>query len=79
LVEERPCGRHYGLSLGICNPVGAIGSAGLMLDHLGLPDEAKQIQRAIERTCAAGILSPDVGGTATTEDVTSAIIDYLAD
>ena len=64
---------------GICNPVGAIGSAGLMLDHLGLADEAKRIQRAIERTCASAILTPDVGGTATTNDVTSAIIDNLAD
>lgn len=30
---------------GVCNPVGAIGSAALMLEHLGLPDEAKRIQR----------------------------------
>ena len=64
---------------GICNPVGAIGSAALMLDHLGLPDEAKRVQRAIERTCAAGVLTRDVSGTASTHDVTSAIIDNLAD
>jgi tartrate dehydrogenase/decarboxylase/D-malate dehydrogenase len=64
---------------GVCNPVGAIGSAALMLEHLGLPDEAKRIQRAIEATCAAGILTRDVGGTASTDDVTTAIINNLAD
>jgi len=64
---------------GVCNPVGAIGSAALMLEHLGLPDEAKRVQRAIEATCADGILTRDVGGTASTDDVTAAIIDNLAD
>jgi tartrate dehydrogenase/decarboxylase/D-malate dehydrogenase len=63
---------------GVCNPVGAIGSAALMLEHLGLPDEAARIQRAIEATCAAGVLTRDVGGTASTDDVTHAIIDNLA-
>ena len=33
---------------GICNPIGAIGSAALMLEHFGLHDEAKAVQRAIE-------------------------------
>lgn len=64
---------------GICNPVGAIGSAALMLEHFGLPDEAKRIQRAIETTCAAGIVTPDAGGNSSTQDVTAAIIDNLAD
>ena len=64
---------------GICNPIGAIGSAALMLEHFGLPDEAKRVQRAIETTCAQGIRTRDVGGTASTEDVTSALIYNLAD
>jgi isocitrate/isopropylmalate dehydrogenase len=35
---------------GVCNPVGAIGSAALMLDHFGLHDEAKAVRHAIEVT-----------------------------
>lgn len=62
---------------GLCNPIGALGSAALMLDHLGLPDAAKSLQRGIEDTCRRGILTPDVRGTATTRDVTSAVIDSL--
>jgi tartrate dehydrogenase/decarboxylase / D-malate dehydrogenase len=61
----------------VCNPVGAIGSAALMLDHLGLDDGAKAVRRAIEVTTAAGIRTRDVGGTATTDDVTNAIIQHL--
>ncbi|WP_328472402.1 tartrate dehydrogenase [Actinoplanes sp. NBC_00393] len=63
---------------GICNPVGAIGSAALMLDHFGLHDEAKAVRHAIEVTTGAGVRTRDVGGTATTREVTAAIIDHLA-
>lgn len=62
---------------GISNPLGAIGSAALMLDHFGLPDEAKRVQRAIEETCRQGVLTRDVGGTHNTQDVTSSVIDSL--
>jgi len=62
---------------GIANPVGAIGSAALMLDHLGLAREAAAVQEAIAATTAAGVLTRDVGGTASTDEVTQAIIDHL--
>ncbi len=62
---------------GLANPIGAVGSAALMLDHLGLPDPAARLERAIEKTTAAGIRTRDVGGTATTEEVTKALIDAL--
>ncbi|WP_407939950.1 isocitrate/isopropylmalate family dehydrogenase [Nocardiopsis coralli] len=62
---------------GLCNPVGAVGSAALMLDHLGLPEEAARIGRAIEATAREGVLTRDVGGTAKTEEVTRALIDNL--
>ena len=62
---------------GVCNPIGAIGSAALMLDHLGLPDEAKQVRTAIEATTAQGVRTRDVGGTADTQSVTDAIIANL--
>ena len=62
---------------GVANPIGAIGSAALMLDHLGLRIEAARVEKAIEATTAAGVLPRDLGGTATTGDVTAAVLDHL--
>ena len=63
---------------GLANPIGAIGSAALMLEHLGLPEQATRLRTAIEATTAAGILARDLGGTASTDDVTMAVIDALS-
>lgn len=63
---------------GMSNPLGAIGSAALMLDHLGMPAESKRVQQAIFETCSQGILTRDVGGTYSTREVTSAVVDHLA-
>jgi isocitrate/isopropylmalate dehydrogenase len=62
---------------GLANPIGAVGSAALMLEHLGLPEHAARLHKAIEATTAAGILTRDLGGTASTGDVTKALIDAL--
>jgi tartrate dehydrogenase/decarboxylase/D-malate dehydrogenase len=62
---------------GLANPTGAVGSAAMMLDHLGLPEQAARLHAAIEATTAAGILTRDLGGAASTEDVTKALIDAL--
>ncbi|WP_314173931.1 tartrate dehydrogenase [Streptomyces winkii] len=62
---------------GLCNPVGAIGSAALMLEHFGLGDEAKAVRRAIEETTGSGIRTRDVGGSATAGEVTDSVIDRL--
>ncbi|MFI7582198.1 tartrate dehydrogenase [Kocuria sp. M1N1S27] len=62
---------------GISNPIGAIASAALMLDHFGLHDQARRVEAAIEATTAAGHLTRDLGGTAGTEEVTRAIVDAL--
>lgn len=62
---------------GVCNPVGAIGSAALMLTHLGLHEEARRITAAIAATTAQGVRTRDIGGTAGTETVTEAIIANL--
>jgi tartrate dehydrogenase/decarboxylase/D-malate dehydrogenase len=62
---------------GIANPIGAIWSAVLMLDHLALQAEAAMVMRAIEATTFAGVLTPDLGGSATTRQVTDAIISQL--
>ena len=62
---------------GLANPIGAVGSAAMMLDHLGLPEQAARLHTAIEATTAAGVLTRDLGGTASTDDVTKALIDAL--
>ena len=62
---------------GISNPIGAIASAALMLDHFGLHEEARKVEAAIEQTTGAGYLTRDIGGEANTEDVTEAIIKAL--
>jgi tartrate dehydrogenase/decarboxylase/D-malate dehydrogenase len=63
---------------GIANPIGAIGSASLMLDHLGHAELGHNVRDAIAETIRAGVLTPDVGGTATTREVTDAILAHLA-
>ena len=58
---------------GIANPVATFWTASQMLDHLGEPEASARLMRAVEKVCAEGILTPDVGGTATTQDVTDAV------
>ncbi|MDH5798732.1 MAG: tartrate dehydrogenase [Paracoccaceae bacterium] len=62
---------------GIANPVATFWTAAQMLDHLGEPAAATRLMRAVEQVCAAGILTPDVGGTATTQEVTDAVIGAI--
>ena len=54
---------------GIANPTATLLAAVLMLRYLGAHDEAARLERATEATLAAGIRTPDLGGTATTADV----------
>ena len=59
---------------GIANPIGAIWAGALMLDHLGLHAEHDRIVGAIEGALAGGgPRTPDLGGTATTKEVATAI------
>jgi len=61
----------------IANPVAQIWSGAMMLEHLGHPDAAAAILRAIEAVLADGPRTPDVGGTAHTEDMGKAIAAAL--
>ena len=63
---------------GIANPIGAIWTAALMLEHLGEKDAAQNLLRAVERVTASGVRTPDLGGKATTRQVTSAICDAIS-
>jgi tartrate dehydrogenase/decarboxylase/D-malate dehydrogenase len=58
---------------GIANPVGSFWTLAQMLDHLGEGEAAAHLMRAIERVTEAGITTPDLGGTATTQEVTEAV------
>ena len=62
---------------GIANPIASFWTTAQMLEHLGEQESARRLMSAIERTTAAGILTPDVGGTATTKDVTKAVIEAI--
>ena len=63
---------------GIANPIAAIWSACLMLDHLGLPDEAMRVMAAIRTATAAGQVTPDLGGSLGTVEAGDAILAALA-
>ena len=52
------------MSKGIANPIGAIWSGVLMLEHLGEKGAAELSVGAIEKAVADGILPVDLGGTA---------------
>lgn len=63
---------------GIANPIGQIWSGAMMLDHLGHPEAARTVEKAIEEVMADGkTLTPDLGGTATTRDVGEAIAEHI--
>ena len=62
---------------GIANPVATFWTGAQMLEHLGLPEEAARLMQAVEQVCSAGIMTPDVGGTATTIEVTQAVVEAI--
>jgi 3-isopropylmalate dehydrogenase len=63
---------------GVANPLAAILSAAMMLDHLEVPRTADRIRRAVARVLAAGRpRTPDLGGTAGTADVGRAVLEAL--
>ena len=58
---------------GLANPVGAIWSASLMLDHLGETEAAARVMRAVEAVCRDGPRTPDIGGAGSTSEVGDAV------
>ena len=64
--------------LGIANPISMILSVAMMLrDSFGRYEDAERIERAVEATLAVGILTRDLGGEASTKEMTEAIIERL--
>ena len=64
---------------GIANPIAAFYTAVQMLQHLGQPSAAQRIETAVETVCQAGIITPDIGGKATTQEVTEAVCQAIHD
>ena len=62
---------------GIANPVASFWTAAQMLEHLGEAAAAMRLMQAVEQVCAAGIKTPDVGGQATTREVTAAVVQAI--
>ncbi len=64
---------------GIANPVGAILSASLLLEHsLAAPAAAARIRAAVEKALIAGAVTPDLGGEASTAEVAETVLAALA-
>lgn len=62
----------------VANPIGQIWSGAMMLDHLGHPDAARAIVKAIETIVAEGkTLTPDLGGKSKTTEVANAIAGLI--
>jgi tartrate dehydrogenase/decarboxylase/D-malate dehydrogenase len=64
---------------GIANPIGQIWAASMMLDHLGEGEAGAAVLRAIEAVLSSDTapLTPDLGGRATTADLSGAIAAVL--
>ncbi len=61
----------------VANPVGAILSAGLMLEYLGRSEDARRIDRAVEAAVHAGETTRDIGGSLGTKAAGAAILKRL--
>ena len=62
---------------GIANPVATFWTASIMLEHLGEREASVRLMKAVESVTARKLLTPDLGGEATTAIVTEAICDAL--
>lgn len=61
----------------IANPIGALWTAALMLEHLDEAPAARELMEAVEHVTELGVRTPDLGGHANTQEVTSAVCSAL--
>lgn len=62
---------------GIANPIGQIWTGKLMLDHFGETESGQLLMETIESVIADGIITKDIGGSASTKEVSQEIIKRL--
>jgi tartrate dehydrogenase/decarboxylase/D-malate dehydrogenase len=63
---------------GIANPIGQIWSGAMMLAHLGHGEAAGDLQTAFEKSVSDGVMTGDLGGTASTAEFTESVLANLA-
>ena len=63
---------------GVANPLAAILSAGMMLNYLGKPELEDKIAKAVEKVLLLDQVTPELGGTLRTSEVTDAVLRQLA-
>ena len=61
---------------GVANPVGQMWAAAMMLDHLGQPAAATALVAGFESALAAGVRTRDLGGDASTDAFTEAVLEH---
>ncbi len=64
---------------GLVNPIGAILSAGMMVEHLGHHEMAVAIEGAVESAIRAGECTRDLGGSLSTSEAGDAVVKRLRD
>ncbi len=62
---------------GVANPSAAILSAAMLVDYLGYTEDGRRIRDAVEGVLSDGPRTGDLGGSATTVEVTEAVVDRL--
>jgi methanogen homoisocitrate dehydrogenase len=62
---------------GIANPVAALRCAAMLLDHLGDGENALRLEAGLDQVMARGLLTPDLGGSATTAAFGAAVVAEL--
>ncbi|WP_224269147.1 3-isopropylmalate dehydrogenase [Haloprofundus salinisoli] len=61
----------------VANPAATLFSAAMLLEHLGHDEAGRNVRSAVESVLEDGPRTPDLGGDASTEDVTSAVVERL--
>lgn len=59
---------------GVANPVATFWTAAEMLAWLGEEDASLKLMECVESVCASGVVTQDLGGSATTKEVTAAVV-----
>ncbi len=62
---------------GIANPIAAFLSVKMMLEWMGKTNEAGEIGRAVENVLISGVVTPDLGGSSSTVEVSNSAVKFL--
>ena len=63
---------------GIANPIAAVLSVAMLLDWLNKPEKARIVRETVEKSVLDGIMTPDLGGKASTLELTDSIVSHIA-